>query len=271
MLYKEIVPNAVLRQHVKCFYIYQSDDHSSFTDTVFPSGCVEIIFNLGSGQWQVLQDGKYVTTPSTELWGQIIRPLSVRSAGRNTMLGIRFYPHAAAYFIHHPMDLFNNQVLDFNDVSGIDGKILYDKLLETTGWDQRIELLEAYLLRALHAAENKLHRAGVVHRIMKGIGQDDSFKSIADVTSQYGITSRYAQKLFVEYTGLTPKLYTKVERFKNSLRLIQRNSESFTSIAYECGYFDQSHFIREFKSFTGTTPSAYLTGLSPVNAVLANY
>jgi len=63
--------------------------------------------------------------------------------------------------------------------------------------------------------------------------------------------------LFVQYTGLTPKLYSQINRFQNSLQLVREGNSSLTSIAYECGYADQSHFIREFKSFTGLTPSGY--------------
>jgi AraC-like DNA-binding protein len=76
--------------------------------------------------------------------------------------------------------------------------------------------------------------------------------------------------LFLRYTGLTPKLYTKINRFQNSLQLVGRKDATLTSIAYDCGYFDQSHFIREFKSFTGITPSVYSPQNSPLNFALAN-
>ncbi|HEV7738536.1 MAG TPA: helix-turn-helix domain-containing protein, partial [Chlamydiales bacterium] len=85
-----------------------------------------------------------------------------------------------------------------------------------------------------------------------------------------GITSRYLQKLFFQYTGLSPKLYTKIHRFQNSLRLVTKKDTSLTSVAYDCGYFDQSHFIREFKSFTGLTPSGYSSESSPITIAFAN-
>ena len=105
---------------------------------------------------------------------------------------------------------------------------------------------------------------------MNEIRQDDFFDNIENVASRYGITSRYLQKLFLQYTGLTPKLYSKINRFQNSLRLVTKKEISLTSIAYDCGYFDQSHFIREFKSFTGFTPSAYALENSPVTLAFAN-
>jgi AraC-like DNA-binding protein len=260
MTYREIKPGASLRQYVKCYYVYESSVDTAFEDTVFPSGCTEIIFNLGEGQWQTRNGQYYVITPPIEFWGQIVKPLPVKSMGRNTMLGIRFLPHAAAHFINEKADLFNNQVVDYRDLSGNTAKTLHDELLNTPGWNHRIELVEAYLLQHLSLAEKRFHKMAIVSDVMQEIVQQDFFDNIDNVASRYGITSRYLQKLFLQYTGLTPKLYSKINRFQNSLKLVTKKDASLTSIAYECGYFDQSHFIREFKSFTGLTPGMISRG-----------
>ena len=110
----------------------------------------------------------------------------------------------------------------------------------------------------------------VVSDIMNEIRQEDFFDNIENVANRYGITSRYLQKLFLQYTGLTPKLYSKINRFQNSLRLVIKKDISLTSIAYDCGYFDQSHFIRDFKSFTGLTPSDYSSENSPITSAFTN-
>lgn len=266
MKYQEIVPGNRLRQYVKCYYIYESSSDAAFDDTVFPSGCLEIIFNLGSGQWQTGTADGFVTNPPIELWGQILRPLPIRSVGRNTMLGIRFFPHAAAYFLNDKVDLFNNQVADFTDLSGNDVKGLHNQLLETAAWQQRIDLIEKFLLQKLARTESKLQKGVVISGVMHDMMQHDFFDNIENLASRYGITSRYLQKLFLQYTGLTPKLYSKINRFQNSLKLMSKKDSSLTSIAYDLGYADQSHFIREFKSFTGLTPSGYSFESSPVTA-----
>jgi AraC-like DNA-binding protein len=269
MNYKEIIPGERLKQYVKCYYIYESSTDAAFEDTVFPSGCMEIIFNLGTGKWQTATADGLVTNPSIELWGQITQPLPIKSIGKNTMLGIRFYPHAAAYFLNDKVELFNNQVIDFSDISGNAVRMLYSKLLETMAWNKRIELVEDFLFHRFSLSERKLNNGAVVSNIMNEMGQDDFFDNIENVASRYGITSRYLQKLFLQYTGLTPKLYSKINRFQNSLRLVTKKDTSLTSIAYDCGYFDQSHFIREFKSFTGFTPSGYAFESSPITLASA--
>lgn len=270
MKYQEIKPGNRLAPYIKCYYIYESNINTAFEDTVFPSGCIEIIFNLGTGQWQVAGKDGFVTNPSIELWGQITRPLPIRSVGKHIMLGIRFFPHAAAYFINDKIELLNNQVLNPNDLQDNAIDILYSRLQDTPSWNKRIEWIEDFLLNRLSISENKFSRMSMISNIMTEIRREDFFDNIENVASRHGVTSRYVQKLFLQYTGLTPKLYSKIARFQDSLRLVTKKEASLTSIAYDCGYFDQSHFIREFKSFTGFTPSGYAQEHSPVTLAFAN-
>jgi AraC-like DNA-binding protein len=231
---------------------------------------MEIIFNLGRGSWQIASGNRFTSTPSIELWGQITKPLFVKSTGQNTMLGVRFFPHAASCFIPENIEVLNNQVCDFRDVSDNSANELYAKILEATTWNKRIVLLEEFLTNKLSRCNKKAEKIAVITNVMEEISHEDFFDNIENVASRYGITSRYLQKIFLQYTGLTPKLYSKINRFQNSLKLISKKDTSLTSIAYDCGYFDQSHFIREFKSFTGFTPSGYTSHNSPITFAFAN-
>lgn len=258
MHYQEFKPSDQLRPYVKCYYAYDSSSDKAFEDTVFPSGSMEIIFNLGTGTWGTAADNQFfTTTPPIEFWGQIIKPLVVRSQGKNTMLGIRFYPHAVACFLEENIEQFNNRVVDPCDLMGNDLRDLHTSLQELPAWDLRVSSIEAFLIRRLSRNDKRHHRIAVVNGIMQELKRDDFFDNIENIAGRYGITSRYLQKLFLQYTGLTPKLYSKINRFQNSLAMITKSEASLTAIAYDCGYFDQSHFIRDFKSFTGLTPSSY--------------
>jgi AraC-like DNA-binding protein len=269
MTYREIKPCLLLKAFVKCYYIYEASSGAGFDDYVFPSGCAELIFNLGSGNWQIAGEGDFVTTPPVELWGQVTVPLRVRSIGKNTMLGIRFFPHGASVFLKETLDVLNNRVVDYRDVSK-SVKTLYRRLQETADWSERISLVEEFLLESLAVTDRNNNKLAVVNNVMEEMKRADFFDNIDNVASRYGITSRYLQKLFLQYTGLTPKLYQKIHHFQNSLKRVTQKNTSFTDIAYDCGYFDQSHFIREFKSFTGFTPSAYNVEKSPINLAFSN-
>ena len=71
-----------------------------------------------------------------------------------------------------------------------------------------------------------------------------------------GLSERYIQKLYLANIGISPAAFTAVVRFNRSLHQVLHTSASLTAIAYECGYYDQAHFIKEFRKFTGITPSA---------------
>jgi len=265
MRYKEFNPGEVLKEYVKCYYIYESDIAE---DKAFATGCAEIMFNLANGKWETAVGDTFVTTPPIEFWGQVVRPLTFRSLGSNVMLGIRFYAHTACLFLNDNVSLFNNRVTDFAAVAGKSVSELHVKLLEATSIKGRIQLIERFLLAKLLRQEKKFDKLAMIKNILTELKQEDFFDNIENVASRYGITSRYLQKLFLQYTGLTPKLYSKINRFQKSLVLVNKKNTSLTDIAYECGYFDQSHFIRDFKWFTGFIPSAGL--LENSSAILAS-
>jgi AraC-like DNA-binding protein len=267
MNYREITPEDKLKPFIKCFYLFESDSDSEFEDVVFPSGFTEMIFNLGQGAWATSVGNKYEKTPKIEFWGQVTNPMQIRSKGKQLMLGVRFFPHAAGYFLREKVGQFNNTVSDLSDILGPSLKTLHARLLETADLIRRIELVETYLLQRL-SNDRKLNlRIEEIGHILYNINKDYSENSIGIIATRHGITTRYLHKLVYEHTGLSPKSFNKISRFQLSLRLIAKNEMSLTSVAYDCGYFDQSHFIRDFRSFTGVTPSAYLDNKFPINQV----
>ena len=268
MKFKEFPPSDILRPYIKCFYIFKSNNDIEFEDTVFPSGNMEVIFNLGEGEWESSVENKFFKTPQIELWGQITKPLAIKSKGKHIMLGIRFLTHSAAYFFNDEIGVFNDRVSDLYDIMDGPVKMLHSQLLETTELNGRIALIESFLLKRLVKSEKKSFRIDKVADILTNIKKNSTENNIQNIASKHGITPRYLHKLVYQHTGLSPTLYNKINRFQHSLRLIAKNELPLTSIAYDCGYFDQSHFIRDFKTFTGITPSNYINDSFPVNQVL---
>ncbi|PST82346.1 hypothetical protein C7T94_16325 [Pedobacter yulinensis] len=268
MEFSLIHPSDPLKPYVKHYFLFVSASDQAFNDTVFPSGDMEAIFNLGTGSWERMVDGRFEKTPPTELWGQITSPLSIRSSGRHVMLGIRFFTHSASYFFKEDLAAFNNQVTDLGAVLGKRVAILHSQLLETPEISGRIELVEAYLMERLRRQQQIAHRADKVAHILSSIRQDVTESNMTRIATRHGITTRYLQRLLQQHTGLSPKSFDKINRFQKSLSLLGVPGHSLTEVAYRCGYFDQSHFIRDFKAFTGITPTAYLQNITLMNQLL---
>jgi len=271
MLYREYFPGEMLKQYVQCYFLCGNDSPAMIDDSVFASGFVEIMFNIGDDGPQKLTNGKLVSQPPVQLWGQTIQPLSFTTTGKHTMLGVRFFTHTAACFFDEPIDTFNDQVIDFNDIKGGDARLLYIQLLEANTLAKRIELLEAFLLARLARFAPKFDRLSMISSIMQELNGKDFFENINSVASRYGLSSRYLQKLFISYSGLGPNLFSKISRFQKSLHMVAQKQLSLTAIAHECGYYDQSHFIKDFKYFTGSVPSHFQPASSTdLTASLAN-
>jgi AraC-like DNA-binding protein len=268
MKFDHFTPSAILKPYVKLYFIFESDSDVAFDDIVFPSGDMEMIFNLDDGTWETSVENKFVKTPPIELWGQITKPLPIKSKGRHTMLGIKLHTHSAAYFISDEIGIFNNRVTDLADVIGNPVKILHAQLLETPEPDKRIALVEAFLIKRLIAGEKRAFRIDKVADILSSIKKDPAENSIRNIATKHGITTRYLQRIIYQHTGLSPKSFDKINRFQHSLKLLSKNDRPLTAVAYNSGYFDQSHFIRDFKSFTGVTPSEFLENTTPVNQLL---
>jgi AraC-like DNA-binding protein len=258
MYYQEFSPHPALKNFVQCYFVCENDTEGVSSDKVFATGHMEIMFNVGTEGIQQLTYAGITNQPDIQLWGQTIEPFSFVSCGKHSMFGIRFFTHTAACFFKERLDQFNNQVLDFKDVAGSEAALLRCRLVESKSLKQRIELTDKFLLKKLSLSPVTVDRLKLVKSIMFDVSREDFFENMNTIASRYGISARYLQKLFVNYAGISPKLYVKIARFQKSLQLVVDKNLSLTSIAYECGYFDQAHFIKDFKFFTGSAPSRFL-------------
>lgn len=257
MNYKEFKPTGILRDFIQSYFICETETGVLSEDKVFASGCLEIMFNLGTTSKRFSINNNLVTEPDIQLWGQVLKPMAIKSFGKHSMLGIRFFPHSAACFFNESMEQFNDGVFDLEDVIGNAVKQLHEQLLASGTITRKIELIESFLIKRLQLFDKKSTKLSLISSVMHDLQRDDTIVNIEVMASRYGISARYLQKLFLHYSGLTPHLFRKINRFRKSLYLVSSNNGSLTTIAHHCGYFDQSHFIKDFKKFTGTLPSCF--------------
>ncbi|HVU96513.1 MAG TPA: helix-turn-helix transcriptional regulator [Puia sp.] len=121
--------------------------------------------------------------------------------------------------------------------------------------EQKVKVLEAFLTDRLVRTTKDQQKIRLVEGICDSISRADGSFDLARLAAEYRCSERHIQKLFVNYVGIPPKGLFSVQRFNKSLELIRAGKGSLTDIAYECGYYDQAHFIKEFKGYTGISPS----------------
>jgi AraC-like DNA-binding protein len=132
---------------------------------------------------------------------------------------------------------------------------LRERVLAASTCEGKISVLERFLLEQ---AFRPLSRHPAVRFALREF-QREQIPAIATVSDQVGLSSRRFIQVFSEQVGLSPKLFCRVQRFQQVLRIIHRDADvDWAEIALGCGYFDQAHFIHDFKEFSGINPTAYL-------------
>lgn len=256
----EILPSASLAPYIKNYTVVTIDKPLD-NEVFYPSGYVDLVVNISGGAAATNINGKRKDTPAIELLGQLTLPTRLTVAQGTSVLIARIYPHASALFFSAPISEFTNYATDMYDVALSENKELYDRIMETDGLTSKIRILETYFLQQLKKNETRLKKVLVVQNLSQQLFLHHQSLDLPSLAQHSGLSERYIQKLYLANIGISPAAFTSVVRFNKSLQLVLNTPQSLTGIAYDSGYYDQAHFIKEFRKFTGITPSASRSSL----------
>ena len=259
MKYQEFLPDPLFRNYIHCFWRLENKQKivKLQPQRILPDGCMELIFHYGEKNSRLNGKGQAELEPRSLVSGQIKRHIQIQNNGQVGVFGVRFRPHGLYSFFRQPLRELAEQVIDLKFIFGKDGRIIESKMIEAkTNWE-RISLIQKFLLKQL----NPIHwQDSFFHSALKLIKNSGGLISIDDLSLKVGLSGRQLERKFNEVIGLTPKLYSRIIRFQRLFPLIKQHpGSSLTWLANESGYFDQAHFIRDFKEFSGLTPSDYFS------------
>lgn len=268
MRYVVFHPCPTLATVVRCYWVMECTHtgRAEGAESVSPDGCIEWIIHFRDRFSAMQPDGTLQLQPRSVVAGQITRCLQLQPAGTIGMVGVRFQPAGAARFVRHPIREWTDRILSMKDLLGADSVELETRILDAPGDSDRIQLLERFLLRQFDAMEDS------TQSIRRAVAMIDEYQGQLPVDSLArcaGLGLRQFERRFTDTVGIGPKLLCRVMRFRRLLkRLQQGRSSSWTERAAACGYYDQSHLIRDFRAFTGRSPQAYLATLHPIERCL---
>jgi AraC-like DNA-binding protein len=203
-----------------------------------------------------LHSTHYKDIAAASLKGATSKPAMVYMEPTYSHVAVSFFPHAVKALFGVDGNEIIDEVLDLHHFFPRD---VIEKIIDARNNHTRVSLLDAYLLKRLSVMKpvdwrviNFLYLCPATHygRLLK----------------HYGISERQFERKFLQSIGLTPSYYKRVVRFENALHRIQHNHyRSLADLAYELGYSDQSHFNREFKQLSGSTPLLLTTKEELVN------
>ena len=225
------------------------------TQRIVPDGCMEMIFNDGDLYCQILKDGTPLQQPRSFVFGQISLPLDIEPTGATGIFAVRFHPDGFAPFTSHSLGSLDNRAVPLSELYGDAGVELEKNVLAVSGTTERIAIVESFLLNRLNSPEatDALSKSSV-EILLRTKGQ----VTIDELAGQLNTNRRQLERRFSSAIGLSPKQLSKIIRLQATLRLMeQKQFPSLTSLAHESGYFDQAHFIKDFREFTGMTPRQF--------------
>lgn len=249
----QFFPSDILRPYVKSYTLITID--RGLTDEVFyPSGYVDLVINFSEGNATTVIDGRIRKTPGVEVLGHLTLPSRLSVLKGTTVLIARIYPYASSLFFTSAMSEFTNYATDAYGIFSGEINDFYYSLMETGSLAQKVAALDRFLIGKLAKNEKQYRKSKIIEQVCGHIcSTGDAFDSKA-LSLRFGFSERYIEKLFADMVGITPGAFFSVHRFNKSLGLVLSSGLRLTSIAYECAYYDQAHFIKEFSKFTGITP-----------------
>jgi AraC-like DNA-binding protein len=146
---------------------------------------------------------------------------------------------------------------DLATLLGHEGSILEEQIILAQTNVQRVSILSAFLYKRLICNPDQ---PSAVSAIIGQVLHTSGTASVQKLAGQCFLSVRQFERKFKEFSGFSPKLFTRITRFQAALQLYPNPGKTLTEIAYDCGYYDQSHFINDFKEFSGYHPKHYFSG-----------
>jgi AraC-like DNA-binding protein len=256
MQHKIFEPSLDLAAFVKCYWTLESPIEKTPTrNTIVPDGCMKLIFHYGDLYKHHPETGSSVTLPRCFLIGQLTRPYDVEPTGETGTFFVCFYPNGFLPFTTIPIKDMENTAVPLEKLFGKDGQDIEHKILNAHSNSERITLIEHFLInrRADRETVDNIVKS-TVETILTANGQI----SITDLSERNHTNRRQLVRKFSSAVGLSPKQLSKTIRLQATLKtLLTKKITSLTDLAYENDYYDQAHFIKDFKEFTGLTPKEF--------------
>ena len=253
-----IEPIKILSKYIKNYFIVEIDNPIDFlpNERVHPCGYATMVFHYGSpSKFQKKNSSKYIE-PNLVICGQQTNYYDLSLSGNTGMILIVFRPHGVKSFFNFPITELLNENLSLQDLINNEAVELEDKLLNSPNNKQRIAHLENFLTGRL-IYNNGFER---VEHAIKMIENSKGQIQAQNIAYEVCLGIKQFERTFSKYVGINPKKFASIVRFQNVIQMNSKDKRSLSQIAVDNGYYDQSHFIHDFKSLTGLTPKVFFTG-----------
>jgi len=251
------VQHTLLKNYIKFFWEIHIE-HMQLNHKLIALRNINLRFNLSETPHYVCLNGKEHLLEDVFFSGlqDHFSNAHMKLNGKVHMLGVCFLPEGFFPFLKIPVSEFKNQLLGASEVGFNLANTISERLKGAPDVATRLNILENELSSLLDDSNYTPDNFRQIFNVLK---QNDNSIQISEFCQQNNISIRKLERMFNKYVGLSAKTYAIINRFQNSLnQLLYSDYAILSDIAYENGYFDQMHFIKEFKRFAGNTPKSFV-------------
>ena len=256
MLYQVFDPPANLAPYVRFFWMLEAEVEpgEEFVHRSMADGCVEMVFHYRAAFDEITQENLIEASPLASIQAQSTRFRRFVTRKSFGIFGTYLYPFAIPRLFGFPASDFTNISPDLASVFGIEGAILDEQICTAESNESRIKVISEFLTRKLNSTSRELP---AIYRSIHTVHASNGKLAVDSLAAEHNISRRQFERRFKDLAGLSPKLYSRVVRFQAATQFKLTGTRDLTEIAYACGYYDQSHFINDFREFSGYTPKEY--------------
>jgi len=225
-------------------------------ERIIPSGTLELVINLHENEFRIYESvhtDEHRRYSGALVSGAYQRPFVIDTREHASVIGVHFKPSGAFPFFRESAGRLADAHVDLDTLFGASARELRERLCAAQTPAQRFRILEFALVARL-SRPLKRHSAVQVGLacLMRG------GTSVADVAACVELSHRRFIQVFTAEVGMTPKLFARVRRFQRAVALAKQDaSPDWRHLALACGYFDQSHLVRDFVTFSGLSPTEF--------------
>ena len=254
--------NSILRNLIKYYWIINSDNEVNINNELSPSNNIDFIINLSS-PINYINDNEIESFSRFHFSGIRNRSQIIQQTGILDIIGISFFPTGASSILKIPLSEFSNKTIILDDIiNGFDSK--FDSIRDCNL--DRIDKIEKILLQLidLNLLPKEEH-----NKLISEAYYPCRRINVKEYCRQIGINQRTFERSFKKNVGINPKSFIKLTRFQIALnRLISGKYSNLTSLSHNLDYFDQTHFIKDFKSYMKITPLEFVKQKKSVKEIL---
>src|SRR5690606_1097371 len=245
MYYQKIVPMKPLQDYIRYFWVLEDIGDKTFK--IIPDGLPGLIFQEKAN---LFLDNEQQTLPQMFVYGQTTYHSEQKAIGNFKNIGVYLQPPALKTICNRDAFELTNQHISIDCLTA--GPIL-EQLVNAVSVADKIEIISRFFLKRIQQVGLSAEKADFATMLLQ------NGKTLKDIQTEMNLSERSLERLVKQYVGISPKAFSRIVRFQSGLKTLRQNDfNNLTDVAYQNDYFDQSHYIRDFKEFTGMNPKQFI-------------